>query len=188
MPILLDSPRLFVNLCVVARTLEVFGFRECYVNDTHRLIRPRYGKSRTRVAKSNSAGAFARIQFTAVEDPEELLRAYSGRVVGAVPSRAATPLFEFRFRSTDIVVFGSERDGIGEEILPLLQERVTIPQRGITESLNLGVSVGIVLYEMSRQMGDEFSIAPDYLAALQGAGSTDSSGRGPLNLGSLEAT
>ena len=170
MRIFLDSPRLFVNLCVVARTLEVFGFRDCYVHDTHRLIRPRYGKSRTRVAKSNSAGAFGRIQFIPVENPEELLRAYSGRVVGAVPSTAAAPLFQFPFRATDIVVFGSERDGIGGEILPLLHERVTIPQRGITESLNLGVSVGIVLYEISRQMGDEFALASEHLATLQDAG------------------
>jgi tRNA(Leu) C34 or U34 (ribose-2'-O)-methylase TrmL len=33
----------------------------------------------------------------------------------------------------------------------LCDERVTIPQRGMTESLNLTVSVGIVLFEFFRQ-------------------------------------
>ena len=33
----------------------------------------------------------------------------------------------------------------------LCDERVTIPQRGMTESLNLTVSVGIVLFEYFRQ-------------------------------------
>jgi Transposase len=48
MEVFLDSPQDFGNLCLLSRTLEVLGVKRCYVHDPHRLIRQRYGKSRTR--------------------------------------------------------------------------------------------------------------------------------------------
>jgi hypothetical protein len=35
------APEQFENLCVLARTLEVFGFARCYVFDPHRIMRER---------------------------------------------------------------------------------------------------------------------------------------------------
>ena len=68
-----------------------------------------------------------------------------------MPDQQATPLTEFRFRFDDVVVFGSEGRGISPELLALCGERVTIPQRGVTQSLNLGVATGIILFEFLRQ-------------------------------------
>ena len=48
-------------------------------------------------------------------------------------------------------MFGSEGIGISPEVLALCDEHVTIPQQGVTQSLNLGVAVGIVLFETLRQ-------------------------------------
>jgi tRNA G18 (ribose-2'-O)-methylase SpoU len=62
-----------------------------------------------------------------------------------------TPLPRFAFRPDDVIVFGSEGLGIRPEVLALCDERVTIPQRGMTDSVNLAVSVGIVLFEFFRQ-------------------------------------
>ena len=42
--VLLHAPRDFSNICVLARTLEIFGYRECYVFDPHHVVRERYGK------------------------------------------------------------------------------------------------------------------------------------------------
>ena len=129
MDVLLDSPQDFGNLCLLSRTLEVLGVRRCYVHDPNRLIRPRYGKSRTRQIKTLSAG----------------------RKVATVPDQRATPLPSFKFCPDDTIVFGAEGRGIRPEVLALCDEQVTIPQRGVTDSLNLAVSVGIVLFEFSRQ-------------------------------------
>ncbi len=60
-----------------------------------------------------------------------------------------TPLPSFKFRPNDTIVFGSEGRGIKPEMLALYDERVTIPQRNVTDSLSLAVSVGIVLFEFS---------------------------------------
>jgi endonuclease YncB( thermonuclease family) len=70
MDVFLDSPQDFENLCLISRTLEVLGVGRCYVHDPNRLVRPRYGKSRSRQIKAISAGAFFRVAFERVEQPE----------------------------------------------------------------------------------------------------------------------
>jgi len=46
------------------------------------------------------------------------------------------------------LVVGHESDGISEEVLSLCDEIVELPQLGINKSLNVMVSLGIVLYEV----------------------------------------
>ena len=75
-----------------------------------------------------------------------------------MPDGRATPLPDFAFRPGDTIVFGSEGRGIGSEVLSLCDERVTIPQRGVTDSLNLAVSVGIFLFEFFWQAPSSLEI------------------------------
>lgn len=151
MPVFLDAPQDFEHVCVIARTLEALGIRRCHVYDPNRLIRARYGKSRTRRLNKVSAGAFFRVAFERVEEPGKFLRSQPGRKVATVPDPNATSLAGFSFLPDDVVVFGSEGSGISPEVLTLCDEYVTIPQQGVTQSLNLGVAVGIVLFETLRQ-------------------------------------
>src|SRR5258706_7780983 len=95
--VFLHAPQDFRNLCVLARTLEVFGHRECYVFDPRRLVRDRYGKSRSREMRVVSAGAFSKIVWHRVEEPERFLAAYPGRVIATVADRRATDLHRFAF-------------------------------------------------------------------------------------------
>ncbi len=154
--VLLYAPQEFRNLCLVSRTLESFGHRECFVFDPFRLVRDRYGKARTRDLRAISAGAFQKIRWHRIERPDELLREHRdhrGRVVATVAAGNASPLDEFRFASTDLLLFGSESAGVPAEILFATNAAVTIPVSGQTRSLNLAVAVGIVLFELRRQLG-----------------------------------
>ncbi len=49
------------------------------------------------------------------------------------------------------VVFGNESEGISEEARDLADYIIRIPMIGMVQSLNLSVSVGIVLYEAMKQ-------------------------------------
>jgi len=152
MEVFVHAPEQFENLCVLARTLEVFGFRRCHVYDPHRLVRERYGKSYSQKLRAVSAGAFSKIDWQRIEgDPLEFLRAHSGRRVATVPRPAATSLHHFRFRDSDLLVIGPEGRGLGEDVIAECQETITIPQSGVTESLNVAVASGIVLGEFKRQ-------------------------------------
>ena len=151
--VLLHAPQDFRNLCVLARTLEVFGHRECYVFDPRRLVRERYGKSRTREMRVVSAGAFSKISWQRIEEPARFLSEYRGRVVATVADARATELTRFEFAPADLLVFGSESHGLPADIVAGAHAGVTIPSRGQTQSLNLAVSLAIVLYEAHRQLG-----------------------------------
>ena len=154
MDVFLDAPQDFANICLVARTLETLGVGRCCVNDPNRLIRNRYGKSRARSIQRISAGAFFRVEFERVENPVRFLSDLPGRKVATVPRQQATPLTRFRFLPDDTILFGSEGRGISPELLAVCGAHVTIPQTGATDSINLAVSVGIVLFENLRQASE----------------------------------
>jgi tRNA (guanosine-2'-O-)-methyltransferase len=49
------------------------------------------------------------------------------------------------------VVFGSESEGVSADALALADYRIRIPMLGMVQSLNLSVSVGIILFEAIKQ-------------------------------------
>jgi tRNA (cytidine/uridine-2'-O-)-methyltransferase len=152
-PVFLYAPEDFHNLCLLARTLEVFGQRACHIFDPHRLVREHYGKVRSRELRAVSAGAFEKIQWLRVEEPESFLSAQQGRVVATVLDPAATPLQEHRFAPNDLLVFGPESSGLPARLVDRSSVAITIPVLGQTQSLNLAVALGIVLFERHRQIG-----------------------------------
>ena len=152
MEVFVHAPEQFENLCVLARTLEVFGFERCHVFDPRRIVRDRYGKSYGQKLRTVSAGAFDKIAWLRIEsDPLSFLRAYRGRRVATVPRKGASSLHHFRFRATDLLVIGSEGRGLDAAVLAECEEQITIPQQGVTESLNVAVASGIVIHEFKRQ-------------------------------------
>lgn len=54
-----------------------------------------------------------------------------------------------------VVIIGSEAKGVNPEILEFADLRLSIPMRGGAESLNAAVAAGIVLYDLTREQGDE---------------------------------
>lgn len=58
---------------------------------------------------------------------------------------------DFTVHSKLAVWFGSEATGISERAIERSEMCVSIPMFGMIESLNLGTSSGIVLYEVTKQ-------------------------------------
>lgn len=50
-----------------------------------------------------------------------------------------------------VLLFGSEADGLSEKLAEQADKLITIPMQSGIESLNLSVSVGVILYESTRQ-------------------------------------
>jgi tRNA (cytidine/uridine-2'-O-)-methyltransferase len=91
-------------------------------------------------------------------------RQRGGRLV-ALSSQAAMAYTDFRFQAEDWLLFGRETDGLPNTLKTSAQALLTIPmarsardaQQGV-RSLNLSVSVGIVLFEALRQLGARASV------------------------------
>ena len=69
-------------------------------------------------------------------------------------ARATKPYTAARYKSDDVLLFGSESRGLPESVLETHRERTfTIPLlTNHVRSLNLATAVGIVLYEALRQL------------------------------------
>ncbi len=63
----------------------------------------------------------------------------------------SVPYTEIDLARPVAIVFGSEAEGITEECLSLADKVVRIPMFGMVQSLNLSVSVAVMLYEALRQ-------------------------------------
>lgn len=63
----------------------------------------------------------------------------------------AVPYTEVDFARPIALVFGSEAEGISDDCLAFADRVVRIPMFGMVQSLNLSVSVAIMLYEALRQ-------------------------------------
>jgi tRNA (cytidine/uridine-2'-O-)-methyltransferase len=73
-----------------------------------------------------------------------------GRLVLAT-TRGAVDLWDARFAADDVLLFGSEGAGVPDPVHARADLRVRVPVRAGLRSLNLSVSVGIVLAEALRQ-------------------------------------
>jgi RNA methyltransferase, TrmH family len=73
-----------------------------------------------------------------------------GRRMALVP-RGGTPLPDVDLDSPVTFVLGAEREGLPSDVLARCDERVSIPQRGDAESLNVAMAGAIALYELSRR-------------------------------------
>jgi len=73
-------------------------------------------------------------------------------VIAASPG-GATPYTRTDMRGPVAIVTGSEAEGLSEEWLIAADATVTIPMRGVADSLNLATSTALLLYEVVRQRG-----------------------------------
>ena len=72
-------------------------------------------------------------------------------IVATRLSDKAVPYTEVDYGRPTALVFGSESDGISAEALAFADRVIRIPMVGMVQSLNLSVSVAVVLYEAFRQ-------------------------------------
>lgn len=128
------------NLGTIIRIADWYGI-------SHVLCSPETVDAYNPKVLSASMGSFLRVQlhYGALE---EQLPALDLPVYGAV--LAGESVYQTAFAERGILLIGSESHGIRQDLLPLLQHRVTIPRKGQAESLNAGVATAILLDNLAR--------------------------------------
>lgn len=79
------------------------------------------------------------------------LKARGFAIVATRLAEDAVPYTEVDYGGPTALVFGSESNGISDEALAFADRIIRIPMVGMVQSLNLSVSVAVVLYEAFRQ-------------------------------------
>lgn len=95
-------------------------------------------------------GAEQHVAWEAISSIENLLETYPKsdfKYVGIEQTTNSTMLNEYKINDRPtLYIFGNEVKGIDNELIPHLDQVVEIPQFGHKHSLNVSVSLGIVLY------------------------------------------
>lgn len=75
----------------------------------------------------------------------------SGLRVVAISEKGNETIYESKLSGPLAIIMGSEEDGIGDGLMEIAQEHLSIPMAGNTGSLNVSVATGITLFERMRQ-------------------------------------
>jgi 23S rRNA (guanosine2251-2'-O)-methyltransferase len=75
----------------------------------------------------------------------------SGVQVFAATEKAQKLYYDVDYTQPCAIVMGNEETGISKEVLHHSDEKIKLPIEGKTESLNVSVACGAILYEAMRQ-------------------------------------
>lgn len=96
----------------------------------------------------SAVGNLWKLPVVYIEDFEELKNNFSKYERVATLPRAKEYLKDFKIKEPAIVMFGSEADGLSQELQKFATKNVKIEMADNVESLNLSVSCAVVLYKM----------------------------------------
>lgn len=133
------------NTSAVMRSCEVFGIQQLNV------VEEKFGK---RIDKEIAMGAQKWVdvnRFESISDCIQDLKSKNYRIIATTPHENDCLLDDFDITQPSALFFGTERDGLSEEVLQNADGFLKIPMVGFTESLNISVSAAIIIQNiMSR--------------------------------------
>ena len=134
------------NTSAVMRSCEVFGIQELNV------IEQRYGKS---IDKEIAMGAQKWVDinaFDSISGCVDSLKAKGYQIIATTPHENDFLMDDFDISKPSALFFGTERDGLSEEILQKADGFLKIPMVGFTESLNISVSAAIIIQNLMHRL------------------------------------
>ena len=134
------------NTSAVMRSCEVFGIQELNI------IEQRYGK---RIDKEIAMGAQKWVdinQYDSVSNCISSLKNKGYQIIATTPHENDCLLEDFDISKPSALFFGTERDGLSEEILEKADGFLKIPMVGFTESLNISVSAAIIIQDLTNRL------------------------------------
>ena len=90
-------------------------------------------------------------RYNSTKDCLVLLKEKGYRIVATHLQKDSVPYNSVDYTQPTALIFGNESEGISDEALQLADDVIKIPMFGMAQSLNLSVSVGIILYEAIQQ-------------------------------------
>lgn len=144
--LLLDGVTDVRNFGAIARSAEIAGAQTIVV--------PLKGSALINAdAMKTSAGALAKIPVcreSSLAKAIEYLK-LSGIQIFASDLQGEKMVYELDFRQPVAIIIGSEGEGVNAALLREADALFKIPQFGTTDSFNVSVATGIILYETMRQ-------------------------------------
>lgn len=156
----IENPTELRNIGTVIRNVNALGVEKVYVVDPRRSLPEDWQDMRERKSLSKTSVSAVKWSFVkrfdSTDECFDHLESKNFRSIVTSPhvkGKASIYLHEGDFTEfTKLAVwFGSEAAGISDRAVERSEMCVSVPMFGMIESLNLGTSSGIVLYEVTKQ-------------------------------------
>lgn len=134
------------NTSAVMRSCEVFGIQQLNV------IEERYTKS---IDKEIAMGAQKWVdvnRFNSISGCISSMKNKGYQIIATTPHENDCDLDDFDISKPSALFFGTERDGLSEEVLQNADGFLKIPMAGFTESLNISVSAAIIIQNLMSRL------------------------------------
>jgi len=155
----LENPMDIKNIGTVIRNVNALGVEKTYIVDSRRSLPDDWEQMRERKSLSKTSVSAIKWSFVKRFDSTEQcldhLERY--RYVSVVTSphikgKKNHVLHEADYTQPKLAIwFGNESRGISQVAVERSDSCISIPMFGMIESLNLGTTTGIVLYEVTKQ-------------------------------------
>ena len=149
--IVLDNVRSAHNVGSIFRTSDAFLIEKIMLCG----ICPIPPKNEIR---KTALGATESVEWEYFNDSADCIKELKEKeytIIGIEQADNATNLNNYSIEKSQKIalVFGNEVNGVSDEIIQQSDDVVEIPQHGTKHSFNVSVSVGIVLWDLSRKIG-----------------------------------
>jgi tRNA (guanosine-2'-O-)-methyltransferase len=134
------------NTSAVMRSCEVFGIQQLNV------VEEKFGK---RIDKEIAMGAQKWVdvnRFETITSCITTLKSKGYQIIATTPHENDCLLDDFDISKRSALFFGTERDGLSEEVLKNADGFLKIPMAGFTESLNISVSAAIIIQNLMSRL------------------------------------
>lgn len=134
------------NTSAVMRSCEVFGIQELNI------IEQKYSKT---IDKQIALGAEKWVdinEFTSNKLCIDALRKRGYQIIATTPHDESCFLHEFDITKPSALFFGTEKEGLSEDVMNNADGFLKIPMVGFTESLNISVSAAIIIQDLTNRL------------------------------------
>ena len=145
--VLLENIKDLGNLGTILRTVKAFSQDAVILfGDTVDLYNPKCVRS--------AVGNLWKIPVVQIKDLQELKNTFVSfeRAATLPKSTDSNTLEDFEINLPYLIMFGSESDGLSENLIDFSTKKITIDMNNDVESLNLSISVGIILHEIKKRL------------------------------------
>ena len=154
----------FRNAAAIVRSVEACGFHHVVALEEENVFNPNL-----KVTK----GAETWVQVEKMSNNLDSLKEIKSRgyrILAVSPEKNATMLPDYEVKEPIALVFGTELEGVSDEILDFADETLAIPMFGFTKSFNVSVAAAICMYELKQKLmksGIEYQLSDEKLLELK---------------------
>lgn len=134
------------NTSAVMRSCEVFGIQELNV------VEQKFGK---RIDTEIAMGAQKWVdinRFNTMQNCIDSVKEKGYQIIATTPHNDSCLLHEFDITKRSAIFFGTEKQGLSQEVIDQADGFLKIPMVGFTESLNISVSAAIIIQDITSRL------------------------------------